>query len=163
MPKTTPSDYEARVKIEHELNTNFLVEAGAGSGKTTSLIRRMVSLLKSGDITVGQIAAITFTRKSAGELRERFQTELEKTCREAKDLLVKEGLQQALLNLDQCFLGTIHSFCASLLRERPVEAELDPDFEELDAFEETILSRPSLGSLSPRCQTECPTSLNQIS
>lgn len=139
MPNTNPSDHEARVKIVHELNTNFLVEAGAGSGKTTSLIRRMVSLLKNGDITVGQIAAITFTRKAAGELRERFQTELEKTCREANDSQVKERQQQALVDLDQCFLGTIHSFCASLLRERPVEAGLDPEFEELDALQETIL------------------------
>ena len=139
MPKNNPSDYEARVKIENELNTNFLVEAGAGSGKTTSLIRRMVSLLKSGDLTVGKIAAITFTRKAAGELRERFQTELEKTCREAKDSHVKDRLQQALIDLDQCFLGTIHSFCASLLRERPVEAKLDPAFKELDAMEETSL------------------------
>lgn len=139
MPKLNPPDQEARLKIKQELWKNFLVEAGAGSGKTTSLVDRMISRLSAGEISVGQMAAITFTRKAAGELRERFQTELEKSFRDEEDAVKKERLQQSLVNLDQCYVGTIHSFCASLLRERPAEAQLDLDFEELDNLEEATL------------------------
>lgn len=139
MPKLNPPDQEARLKIKQELWKNFIVEAGAGSGKTTSLVDRMVSRLSAGEISIGQMAAITFTRKAACELKERFQTELENSFRDEEDAVKKERLQQSLINLDQCFVGTIHSFCASLLRERPVEAQLDPDFEELDSLEEAIL------------------------
>ncbi|AFM42758.1 ATP-dependent exonuclase V beta subunit, helicase and exonuclease domain-containing [Desulfosporosinus acidiphilus SJ4] len=139
MPKNKPSDLLERRKIEKSLQINYVVEAGAGAGKTTCLIRRMLSLVKSGAITVGQMSAITFTRKAATELRERFQTELEEACRTEQVSEVKERLQQALIDLDESFLGTIHSFCASLLRERSVEAGLDPEFEELNSIEETQL------------------------
>ncbi|KGK89158.1 exonuclease V subunit beta [Desulfosporosinus sp. HMP52] len=140
MPKlANPPDYEERLRLQQELFVNFLVDAGAGSGKTSSLVRRMVNLVKSGGVTTQQIAAITFTRKATYELRERFQITLEKAYREEKNPNIKEKLQLALVNLDQCFLGTIHSFCASLLRERPIEAGLDPEFEELDPLEEILL------------------------
>ncbi|HET7563893.1 MAG TPA: UvrD-helicase domain-containing protein, partial [Gemmatimonadaceae bacterium] len=75
------SDEAARERIVTHLDTNMLVEAGAGSGKTTSLVGRMVALVARGT-PVEQIAAVTFTRKAANELRERFQLELEKRVRE---------------------------------------------------------------------------------
>ncbi len=125
-------DQAARADIDSDLDTNILVEAGAGSGKTTSLLRRMVALIRSGTATAPEIAAVTFTRKAAGELRERFQEELEK---ELADGSPGSGevvrLRQALSSLDQLFIGTIHAFCARLLRERPLEAGLDPGFQEL--------------------------------
>lgn len=132
MHKIVPPDFKEREKIERELDKNFLVEAGAGSGKTTSLVKRMVSLIISEKYKAGEIAAITFTRKAAAELKERFQNALEKAYRETEKSEISKRLSQALLELDQCFLGTIHSFCAGLLRERPVEAGLDPGFKELD-------------------------------
>ena len=55
-------DQEARDKIKNELHTNFLVEAGAGSGKTTSLVQRMVNLIITGSAEIQEIVAITFTR-----------------------------------------------------------------------------------------------------
>ncbi|PKM79650.1 MAG: hypothetical protein CVU88_05335, partial [Firmicutes bacterium HGW-Firmicutes-13] len=132
MNNIVPPDYKERDKIEKELDKNFLVEAGAGSGKTSSLVKRMVSLIISGKYKAREIAAITFTRKAAAELKERFQNALEEAYRQTKDPKMSERLSQALLELDQCFLGTIHSFCGGLLRERPVEAGLDPGFKELD-------------------------------
>jgi len=59
-----------------DLERNLLVEAGAGSGKTTSLVDRMVALVRNRACTVDRIAAVTFTRKAAAELRQRFQVKL---------------------------------------------------------------------------------------
>jgi len=66
-------DRKAREKIIKEIDRNILVEASAGSGKTSSLIHRMSALIKSGKFRANEIAAITFTRKAAIELKERFQ------------------------------------------------------------------------------------------
>ncbi|MEA1939420.1 MAG: UvrD-helicase domain-containing protein, partial [Candidatus Caldatribacteriota bacterium] len=132
-------DKQEREKIAKEINCNILVEASAGSGKTSSLIHRMVALIKSGKFKVDEIAAITFTRKAAIELKERFQQKIEKSFRETEDEKEKAYLEEALSNLEQCYLGTIHSFCARLLRERPIEAGLDPEFTELDELDDSIL------------------------
>jgi ATP-dependent helicase/nuclease subunit A len=134
MTKNTLKDEQARRRIVTELDTNFIVEAGAGSGKTTVLIDRIVQTIKSGKSTVGQIAAVTFTRKAAAELRQKLQIALESEQKASHSAT----LQQALVDLDRCFVGTIHSFCSRLLRERPVEAGLDPAFEELEGVDEKL-------------------------
>jgi ATP-dependent helicase/nuclease subunit A len=131
-------DAGARRRIHEDLDTNLLVEAGAGSGKTTELVNRMVALVATGAATVDEIAAVTFTRKAAAELRERFQARLERDIRSdgvADD--VAGRLRQALEDIDRAFLGTIHAFCARLLREHPLEVGLDPAFQELKAEERT--------------------------
>jgi len=132
-------DREARRKIRSELDKNFLVEAGAGSGKTMSLVERMVALVGSGRVMVENMAAVTFTRKAAAEMRGRFQIGLERAAAAETDPVVKNRLAAALARLEQCFIGTIHSFCSLLIRERPVEAGIDPDFEELDEAEDAFL------------------------
>jgi len=132
-------DKKARDQIEKNLEANILVEAGAGSGKTTSLVKRMANLIINNRCRVEEMAAITFTRKAAAELREKFQDELEKSYNTREDPRVKELLGEALMNLDRSFLGTIHSFCSRLLRERPVEAGIDPAFKELDDLQEVLV------------------------
>ncbi len=124
-------DQEARDRIETALDENILVEAGAGSGKTTALTDRMVALVLSGTAGIDEIAAVTFTRKAAAELRERFQGALEAKLNEIPpDSPESDLLNKALRSIDRAFLGTIHAFCARLLRERPLEAGIDPAFEE---------------------------------
>ena len=124
-------DQAARDRIEADLDRNLLVEAGAGSGKTTALTDRMVALIQSGTAKVDEIAAVTFTRKAATELRERFQGALEAKLGESSSNSAEgDLLNQALRGIDRAFLGTIHAFCARLLRERPLEAGIDPAFEE---------------------------------
>jgi ATP-dependent helicase/nuclease subunit A len=129
-------DQDARERIARDLDTNLLVEAGAGSGKTWSLIERMVSLVATGTAEVSEVAAVTFTRKAAGELRERFQEALEKARRTGShDRATAERLERALREIDRAFMGTIHAFCARLLREQPLEAGIDPSFRETTALE----------------------------
>ncbi|MGE8203921.1 UvrD-helicase domain-containing protein [Heyndrickxia sp. NPDC080065] len=125
-------DQHHRDKIEQDLQQTFLVEAGAGSGKTTSLVNRMVSIVRTGTYKINEIAAITFTRKAAEELKMRFQLKLEREWRAESNESRKTNLNQALKNIDQCYLGTVHSFCARLLRERPIEAGLDLEFKEIE-------------------------------
>lgn len=125
-------DQTARDKIKHDLQTNFLVEAGAGSGKTTSLVDRMVNLIYTGTSKIEHIVAITFTRKAADELKVRFQSALETAWKNEADEEIRARLSEALQNIERCYLGTVHSFCARLLRERPIEANLDLDFKELE-------------------------------
>jgi ATP-dependent helicase/nuclease subunit A len=139
-------DEGARSKIGTDLDSNLLVEAGAGSGKTTALVGRMVALLETGTATADEIAAVTFTRKAAGELRERFQIAIEERLARRRTLgegdgVASELLAQGLDEIDRAFIGTIHAFCARLLRERPLEVGLDPGFEEMEVEERITLRR----------------------
>jgi ATP-dependent helicase/nuclease subunit A len=140
---TLPDSCE-RKRIEEHLDTNFLVEAAAGTGKTTSMVRRMAALIASGRAEAAHIAAVTFTRKAASELKVRFVLELEKSLalslqknEEEKAARLRTGLEES----GRSFVGTIHSFCARLLKERPVEAGIDPGFTELDDAQEARLRR----------------------
>ena len=133
-------DQAARQTIGAELDKSLMVLAGAGAGKTHALIERMVNCVRTGKVEVDRIAAITFTRKAAGEMRGRFFLELRKKGRKASGAEA-ERIQRALERIDQCFIGTIHSFCGRLLRERPVEAGLSPDFAEMEERDEAVLRR----------------------
>jgi hypothetical protein len=135
-----PPDAGPRARIARDLDANLLVEAGAGSGKTTAMVGRMVALVRTGTATVDQVAAVTFTRKAAAELRERFQEALEAAFRDprvADD--ERHRIGRALRDVDRCFAGTIHAFCGSLLRERPLEAGVPPGFREVSGTEEERL------------------------
>jgi len=151
-------DEPARERIATDLDVNLLVEAGAGSGKTTALVGRMVALIATGTAPIDEIAAVTFTRKAAAELRERFQTKIELRLSELRGVLSGdseagyagpaedadlelERLGGALDEIDRAFIGTIHSFCGRLLRERPLDVGLDPAFEELPVEERAALRR----------------------
>ena len=132
-------DEQQRKAIATDLDTTLLVEAAAGTGKTTSLATRMVALLREGKAEAQHTAAITFTRKAAAHLRQKFQNELEKAHAAEPAGESKDRLASALEHIDQLYIGTIHSFCAQLIRERPVEAGVDPGFTELEESEDAAL------------------------
>ncbi|MBS2014169.1 MAG: UvrD-helicase domain-containing protein [Deltaproteobacteria bacterium] len=130
-PSATPPlvDGEARARIANDLDVTLVVEAAAGTGKTTALVERVLSLLRTGKATLETLVAVTFTEKAAGEMKLRLRTEIERARRTATAPEARANLDQALLQLEAAHIGTIHSFCADMLRERPVEAEVDPLFE----------------------------------
>ena len=130
-------DALSRKTICEALDQSLIVEAAAGTGKTSELVRRIVAVLASGRTTVDRIVAVTFTKKAAGELKLRLRQELDTARgRLASDDPARVALQHAIAHLEEAHVGTIHSFCAELLRERPVEAGVDPDFEELGEDED---------------------------
>jgi len=131
----TPADQPVRDRLVSEFDKNVLVEAGAGSGKTYSLAMRMAAGIEAGHYTVGHMAAVTFTRKAAAELRGRFQPALEERLRAKPSAAGRQCLETALSGIERLFAGTIHAFCAHLLRERPVDARIAPGFVELDDVE----------------------------
>lgn len=116
-------DVDARNTVTTDLDTNLFVEAGAGSGKTTSLVRRIVRMVRSG-VPITRIAAITFTEAAATELRQRVRDELERAGVEQNDqqLLNAAGL------VESAAFTTLHGFALRLLADHPVEAGLPPGF-----------------------------------
>ncbi len=112
----------------------LLVAAAAGSGKTAVLVERILSLLREGG-DVRRLLVLTFTRMAAAEMRERLHAALSA----AQD----EGMRAQAAFLDEARIGTLHSFCTALLRERFADAGGDPGFAVADAGEMDVLLRQS--------------------
>lgn len=168
-----PGDKAHRDRLLNELDQSFIVEAAAGTGKTTVLIRRIVAVIETGRARLGQLIAVTFTEKAAGEMKLRLREELEDAHRRTEGE-PHARLARALEELELARVGTIHGLCAELLREHPVEAGVDPRFEVLSDeamlpmrnaafdrwFEQTlreppegvrrVLRRPGFGDTVPR-------------
>ena len=125
---TLVDDGDARHAIAHDLDETLVVEAAAGTGKTTELITRILRVLETGRAAMKEIVAVTFTEKAAGELKLRLREELERGRAKAAGTDVARRLEDALATLEDAHVNTIHGFCAELLRERPVEARVDPLF-----------------------------------
>ena len=128
-----PVDEDSRRVIAEQLDETLFVEASAGTGKTASLVARLVSLVRTGRTTLDRIAAITFTEAAAAELRDRVRQGLEEA---AADVSLGEEERarcaQGTVDLDQASIQTLHSFASALLHDRPLEAGLPPAFETSD-------------------------------
>jgi ATP-dependent helicase/nuclease subunit A len=124
------ADADQRLIIQTALDVNLLVEAAAGTGKTTALVGRIVAALAGGHAQLDRIVAVTFTEAAAGELKLRLRTAIEKArLDETRPAPERDRLRLALPKLEEARVSTIHGFCADLLREHPVEAGVDPYFE----------------------------------
>ena len=129
-------DERAREVIRQCLDETLFVEAGAGTGKTTSLVDRIRNLVAFGVTTLDRIAAITFTEAAAAELRDRVKQRLEESVADDSiDERERRNCQRGMEDLDRASIQTIHSFAAEMLRERPIEANLPPSFEIMDEIE----------------------------
>jgi len=132
----------------HTLDRHVSVTAGPGAGKTTVLVERYLHILRTRDVSVDQIVAITFTNRAANEMRERLRAELDNLVLQAshKD---RPRWMRHKRTLDGAVITTIHGFCSRLLREFPVEADIDPQFILLEAHQSAILEEATAeGSLT---------------
>jgi ATP-dependent exoDNAse (exonuclease V) beta subunit len=98
-----------------------LLAAGAGSGKTAVMVERFAEAVLHDGVAVGAILTLTFTEKAAAELRERIRRRF-----------VELGEDERAREVDAAWIGTIHGFCARVLRSQPLAAGLDPRFDVLD-------------------------------
>ena len=128
-----PADAEVREIIANRLGETLFVEASAGTGKTSSLVQRVVNLIATGAASLDRVAAITFTEAAAAELRDRIRQALERSAAEpGRPDEQRQRCQKGITDLDQAAIRTLHSFAAMLLHERPLEAGLPPGFETSD-------------------------------
>jgi ATP-dependent helicase/nuclease subunit A len=130
-PASTLRDHADRLLIREGLDHSVIVEAAAGTGKTTELVARILNVLARGRARIDQIVAVTFTEKAAGELKLRIRKELESVRQRSGDAAAQANLTDAIQRIEEAHVSTIHGFCADMLRERPVEARVDPLFEVL--------------------------------
>jgi ATP-dependent helicase/nuclease subunit A len=135
-----PTDQAARERIRTDHDTTLFVEAGAGTGKTTALVRRVAELVVTGRVTAArQLAAITFTEAAAAELRDRVREQLEEEVgRIGRTDEERARVESVLADVDEITLTTLHGFASRLLGEFPLEAGLPPGFEVADEIEASV-------------------------
>jgi ATP-dependent helicase/nuclease subunit A len=127
----TSFDADARVRAV-DPSRNVVLEASAGTGKTRVLVERYVNLLLAG-VEPEHILAITFTRKAAAEMRQRIVERLKEASRTSQlSAAMWRGLRE---RLGEIAISTIDAFCLSLIREFPLEADVDPGFDLADETE----------------------------
>ncbi len=145
---TTPNpDQQAAIEAE---GTVF-VSAGAGTGKTRVLVERFVRAVEAG-VDVESILVITFTDRSAGELRSRIRSRL-----------VEAGQHGLARDLDGAWISTIHGFCLRLLRAHATQAGIDPRFRVLDESQAGVLRAEAFASaLDAFCTGEDPARLSLL-
>jgi ATP-dependent helicase/nuclease subunit A len=139
MKKWTPSQTDAI----HSRESQILVSASAGSGKTTVMIERIISLIANRETTVDQILMMTFTRASAEEARTRLRARLETMLEQNPD----EYLSGQLDALGIASIGTFHKFCGELIRSYFTSAGVSPDFSIMDETEGAQLQNEILDQL----------------
>jgi len=147
-------DTRERERGAHDFDTNLVVEAGAGSGKTSLLVERVLCQMLARGLDVDGFAAITFTEKAAAEMRKRLAAALAELAELARERVPPEQVgevteaqrayrwlartqsfetiadtaKRRLANLVGAEISTIHGFCSSLLRRFPIEAGVDSGF-----------------------------------
>ena len=140
-------DSQDRLLAETTWDRNVVVVAGAGTGKTTILVNRILNLLmrEPDSVAITEIVALTFTNKAATEMKQRLRAQLLGLTEQADDMItvfraryhlsaeqVSERARMALEQMEKAQIGTLHSFTAHLLRLYPIESEIDPFFQEDD-------------------------------
>jgi len=135
-----PVDSSAREQAIRERRRNLILDAGPGTGKTTTLVERLVQMVApdDGSVPVGldRIAAVTFTRRAAGELRLRVRERLLAELHDESTSQARRAcLRRALSEVDTAAISTIHGFADRLLRMQPVAARLSPTYEIIEGVD----------------------------
>ena len=133
LPPDRIADEEARERARRDHDTTLVIEAGAGTGKTTLLVDRIEAILRSGRARLDEIAAVTFTENAATTMKLRLRERLERAradARLAPEERARAGV--ALDTLERAAVTTIHALCAQVLQERPLECGVSPAFRVAD-------------------------------
>jgi ATP-dependent exoDNAse (exonuclease V) beta subunit len=148
---TEPVDAAARARVRDDHASSIFIEAGAGTGKTTALVERVVALVARGAVELRELAAITFTEAAAAELRDRIRAGLEAAAAGAvawvDDGAARARCRAGLDEIDDAALTTLHGFAQRLLTEYPLEAGLPPVFEVLDDIRARVRFEQRWGEL----------------
>lgn len=135
-----PVDEAARERARRDHATSLVIEAGAGTGKTTLLIDRIEALLRAGTVRLDQIAAVTFTENAATTMKLRLRERLEKARLDNTAAPAdRERASAALETIERAQISTIHALCAAILGERPLECGVVPGFRTADDAESELL------------------------
>lgn len=142
MSKIQPNKIQ-KLAIE-TIDTNLSLRAGAGTGKTKVLTERYLNILQNGNLTKGsefdEILAITFTNKAAEEMKGRILNEL----RLRKD---EDGFSKLYKYFSKANIYTIHGFCTNIIKENPLLANVDPNFQVADDRMSSILLKDSVNEV----------------
>lgn len=151
---TLQQTFDFTAKPAPKSRRNLVIEAGAGTGKTTAIVAEVLRLmLENETLAPERIVLVTFTEKAAGEIADRIRAGLQELegatswpIGSPNPLLTIDGPEKArrairhhLAQIDNVRSQTIHSFCQSLLRAFPIEAGLDPQFKIIEGFERSLL------------------------
>jgi len=138
--RTAPTDHRARERARDDLATSLVVEAGAGTGKTTLLVDRIETIVRRGAARLDEIAAVTFTENAATTMKLRLRERLE-AARALPALPADERgrAASALEVLERANVCTIHALCAAMLQERPLDCGVLPGFRMADESESDVL------------------------
>lgn len=148
------TDVNGRNYIQWSTDTNVFVQAGAGSGKTTTLIQRLLTLLIDDGLSINQLAAITFTEAAAAKLVADLRAALSQVAEQCthtpfpdaettvfRKVTAQEASRRAaaaLEGLPGASIGTLHSFCLRLLKQYPLEAGLPPKVDKVDELRQQM-------------------------
>jgi ATP-dependent helicase/nuclease subunit A len=128
-----PEDEAARERARGDHRTSLVLEAGAGTGKTTLLVERIEALVRSGAARLEEIAAVTFTENAATTMKLRLRERLERARSSPGLAALERGRIGAALDvLERASVSTIHALCAQILQERPLECGVLPGFRMAD-------------------------------
>lgn len=141
MPKTIFTESQ---KKAHDTKRHLSVTANAGSGKTTVLVSRFIDILLNTDTKIDEIVAITFTEKAASELKKKIADTLNRLFQSELSTDRLKRIEYITNHLPSTNVSTIHSFCSKILRQFPVEANVDYGFSVLDGVDKEILEQESI-------------------
>jgi ATP-dependent exoDNAse (exonuclease V) beta subunit len=156
------ADATARHAIREELGATLIVEAAAGTGKTTELVARIIAMLREGRARLSSIVAVTFTEKAAGEMKLRIRTALDQALSASLAEAERGRVIEAAAELEAARIGTVHGLCADLLRAYPIEAQVDPSFEVMDAGRSRRLLERVFDSWLERVLAEPPEGVHRV-
>ena len=131
----------------YKKNSNILVAAGAGSGKTAVLVERIINKILNEKVDIDKLLVVTFTNSAASEMRERILNAIYKKIDESENEEEIQNLQKQITLLNKASICTIDSFCLDIIRNNFFEIDINPNFRIADTSEIELLKQEVLDEL----------------